>query len=39
MAPCTGFNSPGTGDLLDVERSVAPFYVKLVQAVYREGGF
>ena len=38
MASCTGLNRPGTGDLLDIERSVAPFYVKLVQAIYRERG-
>ena len=30
MAPGTGLNIPGAGDILDTERTYTPVYVKLV---------
>ena len=39
MAPGTGFNLPGTGNILDVERVITSVHVKLVQAVNSAGGF
>ena len=38
MAPVIGFNLPGTGNILDIERVIAPIHVKLVQAVNSAGG-
>ena len=32
MAPYTGFNRPGAGNILGIKRVIASIYVKLVQA-------